>query len=90
MTPARCPVVAIADDALRRLEVSNMDTSLLRRRLALAVADGCASCGRSVTHRQVCRPPSAPGRCVSCGELVPEGRMMCPICEKRTANGKRK
>ena len=22
-------------------------------------------------------------RCVCCGELVPEGRMVCPACEKR-------
>lgn len=22
-------------------------------------------------------------RCVCCGEIVPEGRMVCPVCEKR-------
>ena len=24
-----------------------------------------------------------PDRCVSCGEIVPEGRLVCPICEKK-------
>lgn len=25
-------------------------------------------------------------RCISCGEIVPEGRMVCPICEKGKPN----
>ena len=89
MIPAFCPVMAIADGALELLEKSGADTARLRRRLAIAVAEGCAHCGEPMAHRQVCRPPSVPDRCVSCGELVPEGRMMCPICEKRIAGDKK-
>lgn len=25
-------------------------------------------------------------RCVCCGEIIPEGRQVCPICEKRKAD----
>lgn len=25
-------------------------------------------------------------RCVCCGEIIPEGRMVCPRCEKTVAN----
>jgi len=24
-------------------------------------------------------------RCVCCGEIIPEGRLVCPICEKKEA-----
>lgn len=24
-----------------------------------------------------------PDRCVCCGEIVPEGRMVCPVCEQK-------
>lgn len=23
-------------------------------------------------------------RCISCGEIIPEGRLVCPACQKRT------
>lgn len=28
--------------------------------------------------------PSRADRCVCCGEIVPEGRMVCPSCERGT------
>ena len=27
-------------------------------------------------------------RCVMCGEIIPEGRMVCPVCEERVLNRK--
>ena len=27
-------------------------------------------------------------RCVCCGKVVPEGRMVCPDCEKKAEEGK--
>jgi len=27
-------------------------------------------------------------RCVMCGEIIPEGRMVCPVCEKRVLTRK--
>ena len=29
-----------------------------------------------------------PDRCVCCGEIVPEGRMVCPICEWKVFGSK--
>lgn len=29
-------------------------------------------------------------RCVCCGEIIPEGRQVCPICEKKAASVKPK
>lgn len=29
-------------------------------------------------------------RCVCCGSVIPEGRMVCPICEKAADEGKAK
>lgn len=26
-------------------------------------------------------------RCVCCGEIIPEGRQVCPNCEKKMGNG---
>lgn len=26
-------------------------------------------------------------RCVCCGEIIPEGRMVCPNCERRNKDG---
>ena len=28
-------------------------------------------------------------RCVCCGEIIPEGRMVCPICEKAVEEWKK-
>lgn len=27
-------------------------------------------------------------RCVMCGEIIPEGRMVCPVCEERVLTRK--
>ena len=27
-------------------------------------------------------------RCVCCGEIIPEGRMVCPVCESKTMRRK--
>lgn len=29
-----------------------------------------------------------PERCVCCGEIIPEGRQVCPQCERRAEDGK--
>lgn len=50
-----CPVLAVADEALNGLEWLGGDVAILRRRLALAVAECAAKCGE-VTHRRVCCP----------------------------------
>lgn len=31
-----------------------------------------------------------PDRCVCCGEIIPEGRQVCPNCERGDTNEKQK
>ena len=41
---------------------------------------GYAACGGEIATQRVVIPPRD-NRCVCCGEIIPEGRHVCPRCE---------
>lgn len=77
---AKRGLCAVVKDEIAQLDLDCMQLSYMRYKDAVLRMQNIIACIEIATGSTT---ESSPNRCVCCGEIIPEGRQVCPDCSAK-------